>query len=477
MAGQPRASDGDVDVNDEERPTATPDGSGTIRILVVDDNQSIRLSLRKTLQKEGFHVQEAESAEDALQLLQSAELDLVLTDMRMSGMDGLELTRRIKEQRPEVDVIIFTAFGSVEIAVEAMRLGASDFVTKPIDRLVLLKTIQKALETKRLMSENERLRERLGTIEGRKRLIGRGPAMRELLELIEQVAPSKATVLIQGESGTGKELVAQALHDLSPRRDKPFVKVACAALPDTLLEAELFGYEKGAFTGAAARKEGRFKLADGGTLLLDEIGELPLPMQVKLLRVLQENEFERVGGTQTIKVDVRIVTATNRDLAREVEQKHFREDLFYRINVITLSLPPLRERPEDIALLANHFLRVFAEQNDKGTLELSRQALDVLNGYSWPGNVRELENAIERAVVLTRKKGIGPEDFPFQLQRPGRTPVDRGDVVSFRIGTPLETIERTMLEETLRHTQGDKEAAASLLGISSRTIYRKLSET
>jgi two-component system response regulator HydG len=455
---------------------AEPSG-GTGTILVVDDSPNVRLSLLKILQREGFRVLEADSGAGALRLIGREEVDLILTDLKMPGMDGLELTQQVKRDRPAIEVVVFTAFASVETAVEAMRQGAYDFVTKPIDRVVLLKTVRKALETKHLLSENQRLREQLETMTGKSRLIGRSPAMRELIELIEQVAPSKATVLLQGESGTGKEVAALALHELSPRRDKPLIKVACAALPETLLEAELFGYEKGAFTGATGRKEGRFKLADGGTLLLDEIAELPLPMQVKLLRVLQEGEFERVGGTQSLRVDARVIAATNRDLAKEVEHKRFREDLFYRINVIALRLPPLRERPEDIPLLASHFLRMYSAQNNKPGLELSRAALGLLMSHSWPGNVRELENAIERAVVLARKKTITPEDFPFQGRPSQASALDEsGAMVSFRIGTPLALVERTMIEEALRHTQSDKEAAAALLGISSRTIYRKLAE-
>jgi DNA-binding NtrC family response regulator len=470
-------SEGVLVVEDTKEERLTPrelrlSGSGTV--LVVDDSPAVRASLRKILQKEGYRLLEADSGEAAMRMLDAESVDLLLTDLRMPGLDGLELVRQARNLRPPVETIVFTAFGTVETAVEVMREGACDFITKPIDRLVLLKTVQKALETKRLRLENHRLRERIETLQTRNRIIGQSRLIRELFDLIEQVAPSRATVLLQGESGTGKELIAQTLHELSMRREKPFVKVSCAALPETLLEAELFGYEKGAFTGAAQRKEGRFDLADGGTLLLDEIGDLPLPMQVKLLRVLQEGEYERVGGTQTLRVDVRIIAATNRDLALEVEARHFREDLFYRLNVITLNLPPLRERPEDVPLLAEHFLRLYARLNGRDSLELSRAAMDLLVGYVWPGNVRELENAMERAVILARKSVIGPEDFPARIrEQPARSLVD-GDGVSFRIGTPLEVIERTMLDEVLRHTHGDKEAAASLLGISSRTIYRKL---
>ncbi len=443
-------------------------------ILVVDDSPSVRLSLCKTLRKQGYRLSEAESGKAALAVLERQEVDLMLTDLKMPGMDGVELTRQVLRICPTLQVILVTAFATVETAVEAMRHGAADYLKKPVERTELFKVVRKALETRRLLTENERLRQQLERLEKPGRLVGRSRKMQRLLDLIGQVAPSRATVLIQGESGTGKELVAHDLHDLSPRRNKPFIKVACAALPESLLEAELFGHEKGAFTGALVKKEGRFKLADGGTLLLDEIGDLPLSMQVKLLRVLQEGEFERVGGTTTMKVDVRIISATNRDLAKEVSKGRFREDLFYRLNVITLNIAPLREREEDIPILAEHFFRLYSQRNSKEDLEFSRAALDWLMGYSWPGNVRELENAIERAVVLARGRFVLPEDLPPKLQTHPHHTVEDGDRICFRIGTPLQEVEQTLLEETLRYTDGDKEAAAAMLGISSRTIYRQL---
>ncbi|HEX7551204.1 MAG TPA: sigma-54 dependent transcriptional regulator, partial [Candidatus Methylomirabilis sp.] len=341
---------------------------------------------------------------------------------------------------------------------------------KPFKRVQLEQTIRRAAEKQTLALQNRRLQARLDELQGSGRIIGTSPAMIRTLELVGQVAPSTATVLIQGESGTGKELIAGAIHHGSPRYDRSLIKLSCAALPETLLESELFGYEKGAFTGAVARKEGRFELADGGTLFLDEIGELTPAMQAKLLRVLQEGEFERLGGTHTIKVDVRLVAATNADLATLVHEKRFREDLFYRLNVITIPLPPLRERQEDIPLLAHHFLRCFAAKNAKVIAGFTEEALDVLQTYAWPGNVRELENVVERAVVLTRSPLITPADLPETLT--GSEQAARHLVIS--IGTPLEEVEDRLIEETLRYTRGDKTLAAKLLGIATRTIYRRV---
>jgi two-component system response regulator HydG len=365
---------------------------------------------------------------------------------------------------------MITGHGTVEDAVAAMKEGAYDFITKPFRRVQLERTIRKAAEKQALVLQNRELQRRLAEMEGTGQLLGTSAAMRRLLETVTQVAPSSATVLIQGESGTGKELVANALHAGSPRQGRPLVKVNCAALPETLLESELFGYEKGAFTGAVARKAGRFELAHGGTLFLDEIGELSAPTQAKLLRVLQDGEFERVGGTQSLRVDVRVVAATNADVAALVREKRFREDLFYRLNVITVQIPPLRERREDIPLLAQHFLRRFAQKNGKGITGFTEEALDLLQSHPWPGNVRELENVIERAVVLTRSSAISPADLPETLA--GSDSAARHLVIS--IGTPLEEVEDRLIEETLRYTKGDKTLAAKLLGIATRTIYRRM---
>jgi two-component system response regulator HydG len=441
-----------------------------LRILVVDDDQAVRDALARTLESLGYAATIAADGQEGLERLRDTEVQIVLADLKMPGLSGQELLRAAKTLTPDVEFIMITGHGTVEDAVAAMKEGAYDFITKPFRRVYLERTIRKAAEKQSLVLQNRALQQRLAEMEGRGQLLGNSPGMRRLMELIAQVAPSVATVLIQGESGTGKELVANAMHSGSPRRDKPLIKVNCAALPETLLESELFGYERGAFTGAVARKAGRFELAHGGTLFLDEIGELGAPMQAKLLRVLQDGEFERVGGTQTLRVDVRVVTATNANLAELVRERRFREDLYYRLNVITLEIPPLRDRREDIPLLAHHFLRRFAEKNGKQLSGFTEEALDLLQSHRWPGNVRELENVIERAVVLTRSPLISPADLPEGLA--GSDSAGRHLVVS--IGTPLEEVEDRLIEETLRYTKGDKTLAAKLLGIATRTIYRRL---
>jgi two-component system response regulator HydG len=387
---------------------------------------------------------------------------------------------------PDLDVIMLTAFGTVEEAVRAMKDGARDFLTKPFQRAQLIRVIRIALEHRALVAQNRALQQRLDDLLRGGNIIGASPAWRRLMTLVDQVADSSATVLIQGESGTGKELIARAIHDRSSRRDGPFVAVNCAALPETLLESELFGYEKGAFTGAAGRKEGRFELADGGTLFLDEVADLSPVTQPKILRVLQEGEFERVGGTRSLRVDVRIVTATNQDLGVMVREKRFREDLYYRLNVITVTAPPLRERREDIPLLAQHFLRLYAAKNNRRLENLSDEAVGCLEAYSWPGNVRELENVLERAVVLARGATVEAENLPdYVTERPVMLvrPPDRDDgsaapaeegVFKIRVGTPLAEVEQRLLEETLRLTRGNKTLTAKMLGIDPKTVFRKL---
>jgi two-component system response regulator HydG len=370
-----------------------------------------------------------------------------------------------------MDVILLTAFGTVEEAVKAMKDGAYDFLTKPFRREQLLKLVGKALERRSLIQQNRALQQQLDDLRGKGQMIGTSPVFRRVLTLIEQIADSSATVLIQGESGTGKELVARAVHERSPRRAGPFVAVNCAALPETLLESELFGYEKGAFTGAAGRKEGRFELADGGTLFLDEVADLSPVTQPKILRVLQEGEFERLGGTRTIKVDVRIVTATNQDLAQLVREKKFREDLYYRLNVITINVPPLRDRPEDIRPLAEHFLRVYAAKNNRKLEGFSVEAMRRLESYTWPGNVRQLENVVERAVVLARESRVDAEHLSAEIGGVKRPP---RDAILDLVGIPLDEIEQRLLDETLRITGGNKTQAAKLLGIDVRTVARKL---
>lgn len=439
-------------------------------VLVVDDDPGVRESLGKVLAKEGYKVLEADNGEKALNLCRQELVHVIVSDLRMPGMDGLELLKAVKLLLPDVAVIMMTAYGSVEKAVEALKQGASDFILKPFKRIEIEKAVKKAIEHQALIVENRYLKQQVEAGEELPNIIGSSPAMRKVLNLVEQIAPSSTTVLILGESGTGKGVLAEAIHKLSDRKEKTFVKVSCAAIPETLLEAELFGYERGAFTGAVARKEGRFEIADGGTLFLDEVGEIPPAIQVKLLRVLQDGSFERLGSTRTLNTDVRLVAATNTNLSEAVEQKKFREDLYYRLNVISIPLPPLRERPEDIPLLAQHFLRIYSAKNKKEFEGLSREAMEVLAHYSWPGNVRELENTIERAVVLSRKKLITPTDLPEQVNQGQKLT----EFIMVPIGMPLEEVKNRVIEETLKTTKGDKTLAAKILGITSRTIYRKV---
>jgi len=384
-------------------------------LLVADDDPGLRESLERTLTREGYKVVLASDGRAALERVQAGGVDLIVTDLRMPGLTGLELLRAAKAIMPDVDVILLTAFGTVEEAVKAMKDGAYDFLTKPFRREQLIKLVDKALERRDLIEQNKALKKQLEDIRAKGQMIGASPSFRRMLTLVEQVADSSATILIQGESGTGKELVARTIHERSARRNGPFVAVNCAALPETLLESELFGYEKGAFTGAVGRKEGRFELANGGTLFLDEVADLSLVTQPKILRMLQEGEFERLGGTRSLQVDVRIVAATNQDLSEMVKEKRFREDLYYRLNVITVRVPPLRERHEDIRVLAQHYLRVYAAKNGRKLEGFSNEALERLESYAWPGNVRELENLIERTVLLARKDRIDAEDLPEEV--------------------------------------------------------------
>jgi two-component system response regulator HydG len=438
-------------------------------LLVVEDDVENRAAMVRVLQGAGYDTQETDNGQSALDELLENNVDILITDLRLPVMDGVELLKRTKAAVPEVEVILVTGHGTVELAVEAIKEGAYDFITKPIKKAQLLRAVEKAAEKQFLQRENRELRSQL-TQSNSRRLIYASPEMRNIARMIDQVAPSTATVLITGESGTGKEVVADAIHNASPRRLKPMIKVSCAALPETLLEAELFGYEKGAFTGANARKEGRFELANGGTLFLDEIGEISPAVQVKLLRVLQDGKFERLGGTRTIDADVRIIAATNKDLHREVEERRFREDLFYRLNVINIHVPAIKDRKEDVQLLAMHFLKTYAEKNNKPIEGFSEDALLALTSYDWPGNVRELENAIERAVVFTTGNII-----PLSVLPQGVSAfAESRHSLNFKIGTPLRELERKAIEITLQHTRGDKNMAARLLGIATRTIYRHL---
>jgi two-component system response regulator HydG len=441
-----------------------------LRVLVVDDDQAIREALSRTLEKLGYEVVLAEDGQVGLDRLRAGAIHIALVDLQMPKLGGQELLKAARVIAPDVEVIVITGHGTVEDAVEAMKDGAYDFITKPFKRVQLERTIRRAAEKQALALQNRRLQDRLDEIQGAGRIIGASPLILKTLDLVRQVAPSTATILIQGESGTGKELIADAIHHGSPRRERAFIKVNCAALPEALLESELFGHERGAFTGAVARKEGRFELAEGGTLFMDEIGEISPAMQAKLLRVLQSGDFERVGGTRTLTADVRLIAATNSDVAALVREKRFREDLYYRLNVITIQLPPLRARQDDIPLLAHHFLRKYAAKNAKTVGGFAEEALDILQTYAWPGNVRELENVIERAVVLTRSLVISPADLPEALV--GADQAARHLVIS--IGTPLEEVEDRLIEETLRYTKGDKTLAAKLLGIATRTIYRRV---
>ncbi len=438
-------------------------------ILVVEDDTENRAAMVKVFEGAGYNPLETDNGQQAMDFILENDIDILVTDLRLPVMDGVELLKRARAAAPEIEVILITGHGTVEVAVEAIKEGAYDFITKPVKKAQLLRAVEKAAEKQYLSRENRELRSQL-TQSGTRRLIYGSHEMRNIARMIEQVAPSSATILVTGESGTGKEVVADAIHAASPRRARPLIKVSCAALPETLLEAELFGYEKGAFTGANARKEGRFELANGGTLFLDEVGEIPPAIQVKLLRVLQDGKFERLGGTRTIDADVRIITATNKDLHKEVEEKRFREDLFYRLNVINIHVPALRDRKEDIQLLAMHFLKTYAEKNNKAIEGFSEDAMLALVSYDWPGNVRELENAVERAVVFTNGKQI-----PLNVLPQGVSAfAEARHSLTFKIGTPLRELERKAIEITLQHTRGDKNMAARLLGIATRTIYRHL---
>ena len=454
-------------------------------VLVIEDNRTMREGLEISLKQMGLDVSSFEEGSGALEQLGKKNYDLIVTDYKLPQMDGLKVFERARKLCPGIDAILITAYGSVDLAVEAMKLGAADFLTKPFSPEELKVKVEKALATRdaraeniRLVEENELLRCEVAEAGGYGELIGESEVMFDVFDTIKRVAPTGSSVLITGESGTGKELVARAIHDKSQRKAKPFVKVSCAALSEGVLESELFGHEKGAFTGSVKARKGRFELADGGTLFLDEIGDISPAMQVRLLRVLQEQRFERVGGEKTLSVDVRLISATNKDLKEEVEKENFREDLFYRLHVLPIELPPLRARGKDIQLLARHLAAKICRRMNRSPRTFDSDALDLLAGYSWPGNVRELENVIERALVLGRGKRITRADIPLLTGGKAETrrlpSFELPSSGSIDLTETLETTERTIIEQALERAHGNKSKAARILGLKVSALHYKL---
>lgn len=444
----------------------------TFNVLIADDEKNIRTGLGRALELDGYRISLAADGQEAIETIEREEIDLVIADLKMPRLSGEDLLRRVVQNYPTVPVIILTGHGTIETAVQAMRDGAYDFLTKPVslDRLSLL--AKRALSTRELVIQHRQLQQELEKHRNMAAIIGKSNAMQRVLEVVRQVAPTKASVLITGESGVGKELVADAIHRLSDRGDKPFVKVHCAALSETLLESELFGHEKGAFTGAIGRKRGRFELANPGTIFLDEIGEINQSLQIKILRVLQEKQFERVGGEETLSVDVRIVSATNRDLRAEIEKGAFREDLFYRLNVVNLHVPPLRERKEDIPLLVAAFIKEFARENGKAVEGIDPRARAALHHHTWPGNIRELRNSIESAVVMCKGTIITLDDLPPGIRRDN----EESDAVRVTLGSSLAAAEREVIRANLAAQKGNKTRTAEVLGIGRKTLHRKITE-
>ena len=442
-----------------------------LTILVADDEKNIREGLREALMLDGFEVQMAADGREALDLITRGDVDLLITDLKMPRLSGEELLKSVTSQFPTIPVIILTGHGTIESAVQAMHDGAYDFITKPVnlDRLSLL--VKRALSSRELALQNRAMQEELERRSGFASIIGKSAEMKHVFEMVRQVAPSRSSVLITGESGSGKEMIAEALHYNSPRKDKPFIKLHCAALTESLLESELFGHEKGAFTGAIARKRGRFELAHMGTLFLDEIGEINQNVQIKLLRVLEEKKFERVGGEETVEVDVRLIAATNRDLKEAIGRGAFREDLYYRLNVVNIHIPPLRERKEDIPLLVAAFLKEFSQENGKPIDGIDAKARLALYNYAWPGNVRQLRNSIESAVVLCKGTTITLEDLPPNLK--GET---GGDSLRISLGATLADVEKEVIRSTLAREGGNKSRTAEILGIGRKTLHRKIEE-
>lgn len=440
-------------------------------VLVIDDEKNIREGLGASLELDGYNVRLAESGEQGLSLMERGDIDLVITDLRMPGIGGEEVIARVKGESPGVPVIVLTGHGSIDSAVEAMRNGAYDFLTKPLnlDRLSLI--VRRALAGRELEIRHSTLQAELDARASFESIIGKSAEMQRIFQVVRKAAPSRASVLVTGESGTGKELIANALHNLSPRRDNPFVKVHCAALSESLLESELFGHEKGAFTGAVSRKRGRFELANTGTIFLDEIGEIDQNVQIKILRVLQDRRFERVGGEETLEVDVRVIAATNRDLEREIAGGRFREDLFYRLNVVHIQIPPLRDRKDDIPLLVASFLDEFARDNGKKIIGIDPRARSALYKYDWPGNIRQLRNCIESAVVMCGGQEIRLEDLP-----PSVSGAADNNVIAVPAGITLAEAERIIIQQNLAKNKGNKSRTADILGIGRKTLHRKLDE-
>ncbi len=440
-------------------------------VLIVDDEKNIRAGLGKAIEMDGHNVLLAEDGQRALEIVESEEVDLVIADLKMPRISGEELLRRIVQGYPTLPVIILTGHGTIESAVQAMRDGAYDFLTKPVnlDRLSLL--VKRALSTRELVLQHRALQEELDQRREFANIVGKSAEMKRIFDVVGQVAPTRASVLVTGDSGVGKELIADALHNLSNRKQKPFIKVHCAALSESLLESELFGHEKGSFTGAVGRKRGRFELAHTGTIFLDEIGEINPSIQIKILRVLQEKEFERVGGEETLEVDVRIISATNKDLRAEIEKGTFREDLYYRLNVVNIHIPPLRDRKEDIPLLAAAFVKEFAQENEKQVDGIDPKARSLLYNYSWPGNVRELRNCLESAVVMSKGSVITTDDLP-----PSIVTDSESNHVRIQLGATMGEAEKEIIRANLAAQNGNKSRTAEILGIGRKTLHRKIAE-
>jgi two-component system response regulator HydG len=449
-------------------------------ILIIDDDPESREVVRDALEGRGFHFLEAESGEKAIDLASSNDIDVATVDVMLPGTDGLQTLRKIKELKPETQVIMLTGLNAVDSAVEAMRLGALDYLTKPMRLKELRVVIDRAIELKKVAEERDEWRRQAARLSGR--LLGRSPAMQRIFHMIEQVAPTSSTALITGETGTGKDQVAREIHEQSRRNNKPLIKVDCASLPESLLESELFGHVKGSFTGAIKDRKGRFEMADGGTIFLDEIGEMSASAQQRLLRILQDSELERVGSSTTIHVDVRVIAATNRDLQQRILEKKFREDLYYRLRVVQIQIPPLRERRNDIPILAQSFLKRYSQETGKQLAEFSDDCMQVLFSYPWPGNVRELQHAIEHAVIFAKGSFVEPQDMPPEITS-GQTPIfaaqmetsnNDGKNILIPLGMPLEEAELEIIKQTLESVGGNKEEAARVLGLSRSSLYRRL---